>query len=497
MFDKVLIANRGEIAVRVIRACREEGIRTVAVFSEPDRAAPHVLLADQAIEIGPAAAAQSYLDVGRLLDAARDSGAGAVHPGYGFLAENADFARAVHGAGLVFIGPTAAAIEAMGDKTRARQRMVAAGVPVVPGSEAVDSASEARRAAAKVGYPVLLKAAAGGGGKGMRVIESEAGIEAGFEAARREAKAAFGDGRVYFERWLARPRHIEIQILADAERTLHLGERECSIQRRHQKLIEETPSPAVDAALRSRMGEVAVRAAEAVGYVGAGTVEFLLEDGAFFFLEMNTRIQVEHPVTEMVTGVDLVREQLRIARGEPALGGADVPEARGHAIECRISAEDPRRGFLPSTGRIAALEVPTGPGLRWDGGIREGFDVGPHYDPLLGKLIAHAADRARAIDRMRLALEELRIEGVDTTVPYHLAVLAEPDFRAGRLSVRYVEEHADLTRCADTELRDIAVAMAVLSEERRRASGEPTAEGPARSAAVRRPLPAWVRALDG
>ena len=493
MFDKVLIANRGEIAVRVIRACREEGLATVAVFSEPDALAPHVLAADESVAIGPAAASRSYLDVDRLLDAARATGAGAVHPGYGFLAERADFARAVEDAGLVFIGPPAEAIEAMGDKTRARARMREAGVPVVPGSPPLADLDEARAAADAVGYPVMLKAAAGGGGKGMRTAHDVAELAAGFERAVREATQSFGDGRVYLERFLQRPRHIEIQVLADGGRVLHLGERECTIQRRHQKLIEEAPSAAIDADLRARMGDVAVRAAEAVGYLGAGTVEFLFEGGEFFFLEMNTRIQVEHPVTELITGVDLVGEQLRIARGGAALGGEDPPDPRGHAIECRIGAEDPARGFLPSSGRIERLVVPAGPGIRWDGGIREGLEVGLDYDPLLGKLIVHAETRARAIERMRVALAGLRIEGVATTAPFHLAVMEEPHFRSGALSTRYLEEHPGLAPVLDGDIRDAALAVALAFAAGRVATAAAATTGVARDG--ERARSAWVRAL--
>jgi len=499
MFDKVLIANRGEVAVRIILACREEGLRTVAVYSEPDRTAPHVLLADESVRVGEAPAADSYLHVDRLLAAASLTGAGAIHPGYGFLAENADFARRVGAAGIVFIGPPADAIEEMGDKTRARARMIAAGVPVVPGSGTVALVDQAVEEAARIGYPVLLKAAAGGGGKGMRVVAGPQELSSAYEGAVREAERAFGDGRVYLERFLTRPRHIEMQVLADGERVVSLGERECSIQRRHQKLIEESPSPALDDATREQMGEVAVRAAEAVGYVGAGTVEFLYQGGEFFFLEMNTRLQVEHPVTEFVTGVDLVREQLRIAQGERALGGASTPQARGHAIECRISAEDPDRGFLPSTGTIEALEVPAGPGVRWDGGVRVGSRIGLDYDPLLGKLIVHAQDRPSAIDRMRTALENLRIDGVATTTPFHLAAMREADFRSGEFSVRYVDEHRTLLENGESTAHEVALAAAMYFEERSRAHhgaelGTPHDPRSRRDGSGRE-VSAWVRAI--
>ncbi len=494
MFDKVLIANRGEIAVRVIRACHEEGLRTVAVYSDVDRRAPHVLLADEAIRIGRAAAAESYLSIERLLAAAEDTGARAVHPGYGFLAENAGFARAVEAAGLAYVGPPADAIEIMGDKTRARARMVKAGVPVIPGSAPLDSAGDAVREAGRIGFPVLLKAAAGGGGKGMHVVSDAEEVAAAFGRATREARSAFGDGRVFAERFLRSPRHIEIQVLADDERTVDFGERECSIQRRHQKLIEEAPSTAIDDALRRRMAEVAVRAAEAVGYRGAGTVEFLVEEGEFFFLEMNTRIQVEHPVTELVTGVDLVRQQLRVARGLPLLGGEEPPAARGHAIECRINAEDPAAGFLPSIGRIDRLEIPSGPGVRWDGGIRNGSEIGPHYDSLLGKLVVHASDREAAIRRMRSALEGIVIGGVETTVPWHLAVMDEADYRANDLSIRYVEEHPGLGETPDPGLRDVVMATAVLLADQDRP--RVVSGGARRSRDGGNGLSAWRRA-DG
>ena len=492
MFDKVLIANRGEIAVRVIRACHEEGLKTVAVYSEADRRAPYVLLAGEAIRIGAAAAAESYLSIERLLAAAKATGAGAVHPGYGFLAENAGFARAVEAAGLVFIGPPAEAIEIMGDKTRARARMMRAGVPVIPGSEPLASAREAVHESGEIGFPVLLKAAAGGGGKGMHVASDPEEVAAAYGRATREARNAFGDGRVFVERFLRSPRHIEVQVLADDERTVDFGERECSIQRRHQKLVEEAPSEAIDDGLRRRMAAVAVRAAEAVGYRGAGTVEFLVEGGEFFFLEMNTRIQVEHPVTELVTGVDLVRQQLHVARGLPLLGGETPPVARGHAIECRINAEDPAAGFLPSTGRIDRLEIPTGPGVRWDGGIRDGSEVGLHYDSLLGKLVVHASDREAAIRRMRSALEGLVIGGVETTIPWHLAVMDEPDYRANELSIRYVEEHPGLGETPDAGLLDVAMATAVFLADRDRP--RVVSDGGRRSPDRGNGLSAWMRA---
>ncbi|MDP9348139.1 MAG: acetyl-CoA carboxylase biotin carboxylase subunit [Gemmatimonadota bacterium] len=472
MFNKILIANRGEIALRVIRAARELGVKTVAVYSEADRLAPHVLAADEAYLIGPPPSAQSYLRVDTLIEVAKRSGAEAIHPGYGFLSERAPFIRAVEQAGLVFIGPPADAVDAMGDKTEARKRAMAAGVPVVPGTkDALADASEARRVAGEVGYPVLLKAAAGGGGKGMRVVGSEEEIEGGFNAASREALAAFGDGSVYIEKFLEGPRHIEIQLLADKHgKVLHLGERECSIQRRHQKMIEEAPSAVLTPEERAAMGATAVAAAEAVGYVGAGTVEFLYQNGEFFFLEMNTRIQVEHPVTELVTGIDLVQWQIRVAAGEPLPFGQEEITWTGHAIECRITSEDPGNGFLPSTGRIQLLEVPAGPGVRWDGGITPGYEVGLFYDPMLAKLIVHGATREEAIDRMKRALRELRVVGVDTSVPFHLRVMDEPDFRAGRLDIRYLDTHgAELldVHPSEEDLRMAALAAALLEEEGR------------------------------
>ena len=486
---KVLVANRGEIAVRIMRACRELGIRSVAVYSEPDRLSPHVLEADEAYPIGPAAASESYLRIDRLLEVARTAGCDAVHPGYGFLAERAPFAAAVERAGLAFIGPSASAIEAMGDKTEARRRMIAAGVPVVPGTaEPLTDAAAACAAAASFGYPVLLKAAAGGGGKGMRVVHAEAGMASAFEGAAREARQAFGDDSVYLEKYLTRPRHIEIQILADAHGTvLHLGERECSIQRRHQKMIEEAPSPAIGADVRQRMGVAAVAAAAAVGYRNAGTIEFLFEDGEFYFLEMNTRIQVEHPVTELVTGVDLGEWQLRIAAGEPLPFRQDELQPAGHAIECRITSEDPENGFLPSTGVIRALQVPAGPGVRWDGGVAEGFEVSLFYDPLLGKLIVHGASREAAIDRMRRALHELRVVGVDTSAAFHRAVMEEPDFRRGDVTIRYLEDHPALLRDGRDErvLRTAALAATLLEAERRQRRA-------VRRIATERPRSAWA-----
>ncbi len=476
MFNKILIANRGEIALRVIRAAHELGVAAVAVYSEADRLAPHVLAADEAYPIGPPPSAQSYLRADALIEVAKRSGAEAIHPGYGFLSERAHFIRAVTEAGLVFIGPDADSVEAMGDKTEARKRAIAAGVPVVPGTkEALKDAADARKVAAEVGYPVLLKAAAGGGGKGMRVVRGEDEIEKAFVAAGNEARSAFGDDAVYVEKFLEGPRHIEIQLLADRHgTTLHLGERECSIQRRHQKMIEEAPSAVLTPEEREAMGATAVAAARAVDYVGAGTVEFLYQNGEFFFLEMNTRIQVEHPVTELTTGIDLVQWQIRVAAGEALPFRQEDVVMRGHAIECRVTSEDPFNSFLPSTGRIRELIVPTGPGVRWDGGISPGYEVGLFYDPMLAKLIVHAPTREQAIERMERALGELVVVGVDTSVPFHLRVMREPDFRAGRLDIKYLDEHEEELLGAppsEEAIRLAALTAALLEEEARTRRG--------------------------
>jgi acetyl-CoA carboxylase biotin carboxylase subunit len=469
---RVLIANRGEIALRIVRACHEEGLEAVAVYSAADRSSPHVRAADRAMAIGPAAPSQSYLDIDRLVDAAVSSGADAVHPGYGFLAERAAFAEAVERAGLVWVGPPAHAIRAMGDKTEARRRMQAAGVPIVPGASApVDDLGPALGLAREVGYPVMVKAAAGGGGKGMRVVRAPEELEGALASAASEALKAFGDASVYLEKFIERPRHVEIQVLADDTRTIHLGERECSVQRRHQKLLEEAPSPAVDPELREWMGTAAVAAAQAVDYRGAGTCEFLLAaDRSFYFLEMNTRIQVEHPVTELVYGVDLVREQLRIAAGEPMRVHTGWLTPRGWAIECRITSEDPANGFLPSTGRIEYLRVPGGPGVRWDGGIDVGDEVTLHYDSMLAKLIVWAPDRAQAIVRMSRALDELTVLGVATNQAFHRRLLADPAFQEGDLDIQFLERRPDLSRpdaSADDVLR-LAVAAALAEDHARR-----------------------------
>ena len=467
---RVLVANRGEIALRVIRACREEGIESVAVYSEPDRLAAHVRAADRAIWIGPAPSAESYLRIDKLIAAARKTEADAIHPGYGFLSERAEFAAAVADAGLVFIGPPASAIQAMGDKTEARRRMRAAGVPVVPGVVEPVATVEALAVAARgIGYPVLIKAAAGGGGRGMRVVRVEADLAGAFAAAQGEALKAFGDGRVYVEKLLERPRHVEIQVLGDAHGTvIHLGERECSIQRRHQKLIEESPSVAVDPDLRRRMGEAAVRAASAVGYQSAGTCEFLLAPtGEFYFLEMNTRLQVEHTVTELVYGIDLVRQQFRVARGEPIAPPPWSAEPRGWAIECRITAEDPFAEFMPAGGTIHYLRVPSGPGVRWDGWIEAGTEVPLHYDSLLGKLVVWAGQRERAIERMARALDELIVVGVPTSREFFQRVMGEPAFRRGEIDIEYWERvgRGLMSRVAPAHLVEAAAIAATLLEE--------------------------------
>ena len=474
MFQKVLVANRGEIAVRVIRACRELGMSTVAVYSEADRAALHVRYADEAYLLGPAPARESYLRGDKIIELARRSGAGAIHPGYGFLAEREDFARAVVDAGLVFIGPRPSAIAAMGDKAVARATVTAAGVPVVPGTEGEGSLSddEILAVAPSIGFPLLIKATAGGGGKGMREVNAPDELPDLLRAARREAEAAFGDGNVYLEKVVTQARHIEMQILADGHgNVIHLGERECSLQRRHQKLLEESPSPFLgeNEELRARMGEVACRAARAVEYLNAGTIEFLVDpQGAFYFLEMNTRLQVEHPVTEMVTGVDIVKEQIRIARGRRLRYTQEDIRLNGWAIECRINAEDPYHQFLPSTGTIAQIIPPTGPGVRVDTGVYPGFSVSPYYDSLISKLICWGETRAEAILRMRRALEEYRILGVKTNIPLHQELMDSARFMAGQFDTRFVEERFSLEPPGDSaESRpDIAAILAALVTHR-------------------------------
>ncbi|MCA1580570.1 MAG: ATP-grasp domain-containing protein [Acidobacteria bacterium] len=437
---RLLVANRGEIALRIFRACRDLGIETVAVFSDADRLAPHVAAADYAVRLGPAPAAESYLSIPALLDAARKTSATLIHPGYGFLAENAGFARACVRAGLTFVGPAADAIEAMGSKTESRARMRAAGVPIVPGmTSPARDAAEIARFGHESGFPILLKASAGGGGKGMRRVENEAEAAAAFARTSSEAKLSFGDGAVYAEKLIERPRHVEVQVVGDRQgRIVAVGERECSIQRRHQKVIEECPSPVVDGALRARLSEAAVAAARAVRYTSCGTVEFLLApDGSFYFLEMNTRLQVEHPVTEEVFGVDLAVEMIRIARGEPLSFGDLAP--RGHAIECRIYAEDPRQGFAPSPGTITALRLPAGPGIRNDVGVEAGSVVPIDYDPMLGKLIVHGPDRQAALSRLRRALSEYEISGVETTLPLFRRLCELPEFLSADFDVQWLD----------------------------------------------------------
>ena len=440
MFSKVLIANRGEIAVRIIRACRELGVRTVAVYSQADADALHVELADEAICIGPPPAAQSYLKLDRIISAAEITDAEAIHPGYGFLAENPHFAEVCEQCGIAFIGPPAASIRLMGDKAAARRTAEAEGVPVLPGSShPVLGLDEAQRVAREIGFPLIIKASAGGGGKGMRVVRAPDELESSLATAAAEAAAAFGDASVYLERLLPDPRHVEIQVLMDGEGNgVHLGERDCSIQRRHQKLLEEAPSPALTEAKRRAMGQAALRIAKAAGYRNAGTVEFLLDPrGDFYFLEMNTRIQVEHPVTEMVTGLDLVKAQLRIAAGEPlGLTQADV-RISGHSVECRINAEDPER-FLPAPGLVASLRLPGGPGVRVDTHAYAGYRVPPYYDSLLAKVVVHGRTRDEAVACMRRALGEMRVDGVKTTIPVHQRILQHPDFFAGRTSTQFL-----------------------------------------------------------
>jgi acetyl-CoA carboxylase biotin carboxylase subunit len=470
MFNKVLIANRGEIAVRILRACRELGVRTVAVYSEADRRALHVRHAEEAYPIGPALARDSYLRVDRILDAARASGAEAIHPGYGFLAENARFAAACAEAGVTFIGPPANAIAAMGDKIEARRRMEAAGVAVVPGTETDLRDEQILGEAGRVGFPLFIKAAAGGGGKGIRLVGDANHLERALGQARREALKAFGDDRVYLERAVQGARHVEIQILADAYGTaIHLGERECSIQRRHQKLVEEAPSPAVDDDLRRRMGAIAIRATRAVGYANAGTVEFLLDrDRKFYFLEMNTRLQVEHPISEAVTGVDIVKEQLRLAAGEPLRYRQEDIRPRGQAIECRITAEDPFNGFLPTNGRVIRLFQPSGPGVRVDSGIEEGSEVSTFYDSLLAKLVVWGESREAAIRRLAGALGEYRVVGLPTSIPFHQWLMNHDAFRRGEYDTSFLADHFSLAEPAREVNRPLAALVAaLLSHEQR------------------------------
>ena len=440
MFDKILIANRGEIALRVHRACKEMGILTVAVHSEADASAMHVRLADESVCIGPAPAARSYLNIPAIVAACEITGAKAVHPGYGFLSENARFAEILTAHGYTFIGPRPEHIRVMGDKIAAKRAVAAAGIPVVPGSEgALTSEAEALAAAEAIGFPVLIKAAAGGGGRGMKVAETRQDVAEAYGTARGEAKAAFGDDAVYMERYLARPRHIELQVIADSFGSVcHLGERDCSLQRRHQKMMEEAPSPAIDAEARARIGRVVVDAVKSIGYLGVGTIEFLYENGEFFFIEMNTRLQVEHPVTEAITGVDLVREQIRIAAGLPLSFTQDEVRFAGHSIECRINAENPRT-FTPSPGLVTDFHAPGGLGVRLDSALYAGYAIPPYYDSLAGKLIVHGRDRDEAIARMRRSLGEMIVGGVETTIPLFQDLLQDPDIIAGRYDIHWLE----------------------------------------------------------
>lgn len=484
MPKKVLVANRGEIAMRILRTCHELGLQTVAVYSAADRDAPHVRYADEAYLLGPAAPRESYLSIPRIIETARRSGAHAVHPGYGFLAENARFARACQEAGLIFIGPSPEAIEMMGDKIAARKIMQAAGIPVAPGITLERGDEELALAASRIGYPLLVKAAAGGGGKGMRIVHSAAEVPAAAAAARREAEAAFGDDTVYLERIIQDARHIEFQILGDQYgNVIHLGERECSIQRRYQKLVEEAPSMALSVALRQEMGSVAVQVAREVGYSSAGTVEFLLDSqGRYYCLEMNTRLQVEHPVTEQVTGVDIVREQLRIAFGRPLRLRQEEVQVRGWAIECRITAEDPYDDFRPSIGRITGLLEPTGPGVRLESGVYEGYEVSPYYDSLISKLVVWGETRAEAVLRMRRALEEYRILGIKTSIPFHLELMDSTRFIAGQFDTTFVERgFALVEERLEEHLKVAAIAATLLAHSRGNRAQAATPSAPQRA----------------
>jgi len=472
VFKRILIANRGEIAVRVIRACRDLGIESVAVFSEADRAALHVREADYAVPVGPPPAAQSYLKIDHILDAARRTGADAIHPGYGFFSENAGFARAVEAAGIVFIGPPATAIERMGDKVEARKLMAAAGVPVVPGSpDTLDGEDAARAVAIKIGFPIMLKAAAGGGGKGLRLVEHEKDLASAVRTVASEAKSSFGDGRFYIEKFVSRPRHIEVQVFADKQgNTVHLFERECSIQRRNQKVVEESPSPFITPAMRAAMGEVAVKAARAVNYVGAGTIEFLADAARnFYFLEMNTRIQVEHPVTEMVTGVDLVKLQIEVAAGASLPFKQQDLAQNGWAVECRIYAEDSAAGFVPAPGRIETMTLPNGPGVRVDTGVYAGAEVSVFYDPMIAKLVTWGRDRAEAIARMRRALSEFTIVGeLSTNLDFHRWIANHPRFLAGDFDTNFIaqEYRAETAAKAEDPARLAAILAAAFVAQR-------------------------------
>ncbi len=469
MFKKILIANRGEIACRVIRACREMKIATVAVYSDADKAALHVRMADESYHIGPAPSSESYLRWEKIIDVAKKSGAEAIHPGYGFLSENAEFVREVTKAGITFIGPPPEAMEGMGGKMSARKIAIEAGVPVVPGTtEPLTSFQEAQEIATKFGYPVMLKASAGGGGKGMRLVSDASEMKSALEASQSEARSSFGDDAVYVEKAIVRPRHIEIQVFSDKHGNhVHLGERECSIQRRHQKVVEEAPSPINSAELRAEMGACAVKVAAAVDYVGAGTVEFLVSDldKSFYFLEMNTRLQVEHPVTELVTGVDLVREQINVAWGEKLSFTQDDIELTGHAIECRVYAEDPDNNFLPSPGTITRLRLPQGPGVRDDGGVYEGSEVSIYYDPMISKFAVYGCDRHEAIDRMRRALAEYEIGGIKTTLPFFREIMEDEEFIEGKLDTGFIGRFNERKKVVEPsqEMQDMAVIAAALA----------------------------------
>ncbi len=470
MFKKVLVANRGEIAVRVLRACRELGLNTVAVYSDVDRNALHVRYADEAYSIGPAPARESYLRIDRIIDAAIRAKVDAIHPGYGFLAENDHFARACAEAGIVFVGPAPDSIRSMGNKIEARRMVSKQGVPVVPGIFEALPDDEMIAAAQKIGFPVMIKAAEGGGGKGMRRVENAEDLPGAIARARSEAQSAFGDATVYIEKIIENARHIEFQILADARgNTIHLGERECSIQRRHQKLVEESPSPVLDKNLRQKMGKDAVRAAQAAKYMNAGTIEFLLDkNGHYYFLEMNTRLQVEHPVTELVTGIDIVKEMLRIASGRPLSFKQKDVHQNGWAIECRITAEDPYNGFLPSTGRIISLYEPTGPGVRLETGVYEGFEVSLYYDPLIAKLCVWGPDRAAAIMRMKRALSEYKILGVHTSIPFHQKLFQSTSFIGGHFDTTFLDDRFTMEGTTDATREQIAAIVATLLTHDRR-----------------------------
>ena len=471
MFKKILIANRGEIAIRVIRACREMKIQTVAVYSDADKNALHVRMADEAFHIGGAPSSESYLRWEKILEVAKNSGAEAIHPGYGFLSENAEFVRKVAEEGITFIGPSPEAMEAMGGKISARKIAIEADVPVVPGTtEPLKDFEDAREVAASFGYPVMLKASAGGGGKGMRLVDNETDLKNALEAAQSEAQASFGDDAVYIEKAIIRPRHIEIQIFSDKYGNhVHLGERECSIQRRHQKVIEECPSPINDSELRQKMGECAVKVSKAVDYVGAGTVEFLVSDldKSFYFLEMNTRLQVEHPVTELVTGFDLVREQINVAFGEKLSFAQEDVSWNGHAVECRVYAEDPENNFLPSPGKISRLRLPHGSGVRDDGGVYEGAEVSIYYDPMISKLATYGANRQEAIDRMRRALQEYEVGGIKTTIPFFREIMDDAEFIEGKLDTGFIERFNERKPKSeiDQTSSDLALVAAVLASE--------------------------------